>query len=152
MLLNTTLWIYFLQKCHLTRRQAGRKQCQEGNYRLPAFRLCKGVTGPSFCRRGHLPCCCDNRSLYIAEMLSAAGFSPDANGRKWAPTATKLITSFSSALLPFSFFLFLFILYPPPHTHTHTHFRWTVKCTYSRSCCGLWWALNNYSWSYLNPG
>lgn len=42
-------------------------------------------------------------------MLSAAGFSPDANGRKWAPTATKLITSFSSALLsPFFYFFYLF--------------------------------------------
>lgn len=41
-------------------------------------------------------------------MLSAAGFSPDANGRKWAPTATKLITSFSSALLS----LFSFLLSP----------------------------------------
>lgn len=116
---------------------AGRKEKQrrEGNYRLPALRLCGGVTGPSFCRRGHLPCCCDNRSLHIAEMLSAAGFNPDANGRKWAPTATKLITYFSSASIisfysplnppsnttsSFSFFSWLFL-----HS-TLSYLRWTL--------------------------
>lgn len=82
------------------------------NYRLPALRLCGGVTGPSFRRRGHLPCCCDNRSLHMGEKLSAAGFSTDANGHKWAQITTKLIASLSLAF----FFSLSFSLSsnPPP--------------------------------------
>lgn len=92
---------------------------------MPALHLCGGVTGPSFRRRGHLLCCCDNRSLYIVEMLSAAGFSPDANGHKWAPTATKLITSFSSARLPFLFFL---LRTPPPAHSSSPGFLFLSSC------------------------